>query len=835
MWTGGPERTCGRAPRRRARRRLLELLVQTAHSRLLPPRIVTESELPELLYEPKRPFASPFVQQQCWVEAIRRLSPALTRALTRELPRDDDVDGWMRLGRLLWRLHRELAAERLGFAEAYARARDLAHLAEHRRWKCLMEAQAGYLRLLDEAGVWDRETARIVALDAGECRIARDIRLVGTVDLNRVTRDMLDHVADRVSALIPAPEALAHRFDEHGCVLPAAWQSVSIDLPEEQIHVVDGPRDQVQEVVRALHRFGGRYRADEVTIGVADELLVPRLRRTLSRFQVPTRWAVGKSLPESLVFKLLDAVASYVEELSPANFAALVRHPDVSDWVQRRGIEPGWLTELDDYLSEHLPVQLGQWLGPARSTRRLRRVHRLVTQLLADLKALPQPLVAWTKPILRLIRRLIGEVDFDPEDTWERAELEACERLQKVLLGHESIPANLMPAVTASEALRLTLDELSGESVSPAIDEQAIDVLGWLELPLDDAPACIVTSLNEGFVPASVNVDQFLPDNLRRELGVLDNARRYARDAFALSLLVHSRPDAILIAGRRSERGDPLIPSRLLFAADEEVCANRVVRFFSRPVRKSSLVSRGPFSADRDESDFVVPRPQGRPLQVEKLRITELRTYLQSPYRFYLERVLKLQARDDVAEEISPASFGDLAHAIVREFGLSDVKDSTHPDEIRTFLEDTLEDEVSRRFGQVRHPVVDVQQALLAARLSAFAKWQAAWVEAGWTIRHVEAPGQGACLPFRSSAGTLVQLQGRMDRVDQHRETGAWVIFDYKTGDSIQDPRKTHGRPGEWRDLQLPLYRHLAAETLDVEGDVGAGLHCPLQVGRDGR
>jgi len=54
-----------------------------------------------------------------------------------------------------------------------------------------------------------------------------------------------------------------------------------------------------------------------------------------------------------------------------------------------------------------------------------------------------------------------------------------------------------------------------------------------------------------------------------------------------------------------------------------------------------------------------------------------------------------------------------------------------------------------------------------------------------------------------------------IDRVDRHAGTGVMAILDYKTGDSTKNPGTTHrGQDGRWRDLQLPLYRHLAASLL---------------------
>ena len=75
-------------------------------------------------------------------------------------------------------------------------------------------------------------------------------------------------------------------------------------------------------------------------------------------------------------------------------------------------------------------------------------------------------------------------------------------------------PAEMESPVDLSVALSALLTPLAGEATSPLQAENAIELLGWLELPLHDAPALLVTSFNEGFVPKSVQGDKFLPNQL---------------------------------------------------------------------------------------------------------------------------------------------------------------------------------------------------------------------------------------------------------------------------------------------------------------------------------
>ena len=136
-------------PGSRARRRLLELLVGRAEERgavLVPPRIVTVGQLPELLYELKQPLADDLAQQFAWVAALRRSSPAQVERLVRQLPADDDLAGWLALAKMLARLHRELAADGLDFSDVERQGAALADFREADRWQTLVAVQRRYLR-----------------------------------------------------------------------------------------------------------------------------------------------------------------------------------------------------------------------------------------------------------------------------------------------------------------------------------------------------------------------------------------------------------------------------------------------------------------------------------------------------------------------------------------------------------------------------------------------------------------------------------------------------------------------------------------------------------------
>lgn len=814
-------------PGGRAGRRLLEILIAKAERQslaLVPPEIITAGRLPELLYAAAKPFADDFTQRLAWTRVLKQTDRGRLVHLIREPPSDGDLFAWLSLGEMLSRLHRQLAADRLDFGDVSGKAGHLPGFNETERWQLLAEMQQDYLRLLDELELWDMQTARLFAIEHEECATGKQIVLVGTVDLNRTQRAMLDQVADRVTALVFAPPEFADRFDEHGCLLPDAWQDAQIDLAAEQIEVVDAAGDQADAVVRTLAEFDAAFAAEEIAIGVPDERLVSCIRQRLDECGVPSRYGVGVPLSQTGPCLLLQAVADYIESRRSDAFAALVRHPAIADWLARDSehgadgaVKGDWLTQLDDYYAAHFPVRVdGKWRGkPSLLSEVFNRLEG-ETGLLRGLTGIDRPLSEWAAAVAELLVSVYGRNPLNRDNDDDRVTLAVCEKIHEALSSQQAICEELTPCVGATDMLRLLLQSLGGETIPPRPDCSAVELLGWLELPLDDAPALIVTGFNEGLVPASRNSDLFLPNELRRQLGLEDNDRIYARDVYALSLLAASRKSLKLIAGRRTADNDPLTPSRLLFACDPEELARRTIAFLGdEPSRQNRAAVSGSLTAGRDRSIFAPPKPLEPLPEVTSMRVTEFRDYLACPYRYYLRHQLKLTAMDDRVDELGGGEFGSLLHDVLKAFGENAVAASDIADEIEGELSDLLNAEVKCKFGKRPLSAVAVQIEQIRLRLRLFAQWQADWVCQGWTIQVTEQDIKEGTAPFEVD-GQAVYLRGRIDRIDYNRETGELVVSDYKTGDSAKKPEETHRRRDEWVDLQLPLYRHLVCHVDDL-------------------
>jgi inactivated superfamily I helicase len=304
---------------------------------------------------------------------------------------------------------------------------------------------------------------------------------------------------------------------------------------------------------------------------------VPWITQTLDECGLPLRYGVGTEIARTGPGRLLRTIAEFLERRTFAALSALVRHPDLEPQLKNAGAGDDWLTAFDEYYCDHLPfgvpdVEAAEFDGPLAVAAACRAIVRLADPL----SGTSRPPGEWAAPIVELLLSVYGSRELDQNDPRDRAIVVACEKIRDAADLHRKIPAALAPRVSGAEAIRHVLEAVAAETVPPLAEAAAIELVGWLELPLDDAPALVVTGFNEGIVPSSLNADAFLPNELRSHLRLNDNARRYARDAYALCVLAQSRRELKIIAGRRTVDGDPLVPSRLLFACHDEELPHRV-------------------------------------------------------------------------------------------------------------------------------------------------------------------------------------------------------------------------------------------------------------------
>lgn len=796
----------------------------------VPPRLVTLGGLLDELVTLPGPVAPRLVRTLAWQRALRALGGDL-RAITSHIPADDDKAAWSRLAATVRALHGELGAECASFASVQADPEIAVRPAELGRWRALEQAHTHFSGFLATEGLLDPHDARREALARGRLDRSRHVVLAGCLELSGLQRALIEALGDGVTALVPAPAEEAGAFDPFGGLDVEHWFERPLPIRREHWRVVGEPADQAQAVTDWIATLGPSRDPTQITIGLLDEEVEPALERRLARHGLRARSAAGRPVSASAPARLLAVIGAYLDRRMFDDFADLARFPEIEALLQRKcglgGRSPAAL--LDAYHAAHLPARAaGAWCEDESDRREItqpvKRIHAALEELFAPLDTPPTRSVpAWVAPIRALLEALYARANLDALGRSGRRLRDELAAIGACLAELETVPAALSPALSVRDAVALLLAELSGIALPPdAGDEKTIEVLGWLELPLDDAPALAITGLAEGRVPASLENDAFLPDRLRARLGLVDDRRRLARDACLLHLLLRSRPEILLVSARRDAARNPLAPSRLLLRARGDEVAELVRHAFADPLR--------PAPAGRSLAPkHVLPRIDVP--QPESISVTAFKAYLDSPYRYYLERLLRLGDEDDDAREVDAPGFGSLVHDVLAQLRDSAFVASTDARAIEYFLHAELERIARKRFGPDVQPAVTFQLMQVQRRLSLFSRVQAQRAAEGWRIEKAE--WQPEEIVELDVEGSPIRLTGQIDRIDRHT-SGRLAILDYKTGNSLYKWNSAY-HPGqkEWRDLQLPLYRLLAAELdpgLVTGANVDFGWFC---IGKD--
>ena len=808
-----------------AGRRLTQLMATRASQQSLifrPPELLTIGTLPEKLYSAKFPFASDLEQVLAWTKVLRAADHELLKPLLFEVPDSAELRPWMDLARILSTLHRELSSDLVDFDDV---VNELKGSPEEVRWQVLSKLQRDYLDELHIAGLWDVQSARRFAIDNNEVRTNNEIILVGAVDLNRAQRRFLSAVSDSVRVLVGAPESYAAGFNQDGTLASEYWQDIEVPIDEDQLHVRSSANDVANELATQLANLGNDYSVQDITVGIPDPQIVPALQETLARASITLRYGPGTSVAQTPPMQVIELIGDYLIDGSIDVFSSLVRTPAIHDWLVRSADDESgsnllprdFLARLDEYQQSTLirSVNVPEW-PEGKGQDIFQTVLKKLDEWLKPLRMVNAKLTVWAGPLRQVIKSIYEGVQVDRNDFAGNLSLRACSEINQALSKLAELPSNLDAQVTFQEALAWLLSQLETVNVPPPQDESAVEMLGWLELTLDDTRVLMLTGMHDGIVPESVNGDAFLPNQLRSDLGLMDNARRYARDCYAMLAMLNTRERIDLVLNHLSLDGDPQTPSRLLLAVPSDLLARRVKLLLSpKETADDQLISDTWVPRD-GQTNIPIPIPDASKL-VRDMAVTDFKKYDQCPYRFYLNRVEKVRAFEHDRLELDGGGFGDLLHLSLEGLIDSPVAESTDAKATADWLTENLKAIARKKFGLKPTPALQIQLEQAVRRLEAFAEHQVAQIADGWRIKTIEHKVEKSHGITLDVDGEPMIVHGRIDRIDYHSRDGRFAVWDYKTGDHAGKPKEAHLRPnGTWTDWQLPLYG-LLIQTLKIE------------------
>ena len=824
-------------PTHQAGRRLREALAShcaSYNTALLSPNVIIPTDL--LRHEEDmRSIASPTEVMAVWANTLMKANLSDYRGLFPAQAPEQDFPWAIHMGKMIQQLRDSLADGGWQITSAYQEFKDIFEEAE--RWKDLAKLENEYLHQLELSELHDPIRHIIRQSESPELPEGIEQLIIAAVsEPTPLVVRALEHLSEQlpVTILVYAPESLAGHFDAWGRPIAEEWQSSQIKVPNDAVNIVltSSPENQSNTVLDLIAEESNKFGPNDIAIGTPDSGIIPFLAAGLAKKDLPTFDPAGKFIKEHTIYHLLKTFHALVNENSYAAFSGFLRNADILTLLEKKhGISPRWLLgDLDKFQNQHLPLEWEHIAncfpgdGEARKFENLEKTVDFIRGLLESFEHKD-----FDSAIQFLLQTVYEVKQLNPQKPDDKEFIAVAKTIDSTLreMGGNTI------AISKEQRLSLFLERLGEQRYFLDREGTVIDLDGWLELLWNDAPFLIVTGMNEGKVPNSKITDIFLSDSMRRQMQLRHDGDRLATDAYIMHALIAPRDTSgrvCFIAGKTSNTGDPLKPSRLLFLCSDEDLPHRAGKLFGNPEDKGeNYPATISFRLETQPPSDV---PANR-LAITKMPVTWFKDYLSCPFRFYLKRVLEMDELDDQKTEMDSLDFGVMVHHALQTMSAQNMRDSEkNEDALIRFLQNSAQSWVTERFGQ--HPPLQVEIQLHSAkqRLAAAARTQTKLAREGWDILRHE-------MNAKIEIGGM-HITGRIDRIDRHRENGTIRILDYKTSDKVTKPEDAHfgsvsltthdfakvqigSKEKRWIDLQLPLYHMMLPESKEFAGPIEIG------------
>ena len=309
-----------------------------------------------------------------------------------------------------------------------------------------------------------------------------------------------------------------------------------------------------------------------------------------------------------------------------------------------------------------------------------------------------------------------------------------------------------------------------------------LQIMGTLETRVLDFKNIIITSVNEGVLPAGKSDNSFIPFDVKKEVGLPTYQEKDAIFSYHFFRLLQRAENIFLIYNTESDQYGSGEQSRFLTQL-EILKENEIEKFVVSPsVNKSKIHKKQIYKNEKVIDDLVQLAKKG-------ISATTLTTYILNPFEFYKQKILKINEVEEVEETIAANTLGTIIHKTLESLYLP-VKGKFLTEAHISLMASSVSKEVEKWFvkeynnGNIttgkNHIIFNVAKQFVQN----FLDQELIIIQQGKQIKILELEYDLKLLLPIKGLNFPVQLVGQVDRIDQL--DGVTRIIDYKTGKVTQ-------------------------------------------------
>ena len=710
-------------------------------------------------------------------------------------------------------------------------------ISDYLKWEAFEDIFFRYLKKLQLLNLKDIYFSRSEACNLPIQSSIKKILLCGMVEISPTILKILEKYP--VDALIFGKTANEQGFTEYGTLNYEYWREYREKIPEDKTIICESEKDEVEKILIKINECKEKYSLLDISVGVCNENISTIISDRLAEFGVKSHIASGKQIKDTSIYLLITQLQKFYFSLNQTDFRVLIRNPIFYSWLQNR------YNEYNNVKQNTLLYSLDILLGNYYSNRihfsdsffsklEENSILQIIKKELIDpfflnekaIKILPSECIDKCMVVFKSFFENLNNLDFNNNlHLIQFIETFFSDFLESDILIDE---------INITDLLGFLINACTKTNIPNEFDTDALEILGWLELPLDDSKFLIVTGLSDKYIPSNYNDDSLLPNTLRKLLGLPNNETRYARDNYLLCSLKNSKKEFFITIPRKDLQNNPVYPSRLIYS-DPLFTSHIITRFFGEETTDSlankyqiNIVNLDPGNTKINKNQLFVPlssKPNDNDLQNiiinRNINVSSIGDFLKCPYRFYLKHILQLEPSKGGFDSNMSSRLGEIAHNALCSYSKAletkhiSINNSTI-NELSEVLSTEMDKGILSMYSGNCSSIIKLQSHIIKGRFTKFIEWDIEQIQNGWSTLELEKSLNLIKWEVPNLEDPFF-LTGRIDRIDYHLKENRVRIIDYKLSDKEKNPNKIHtygkGTDMSWIDVQLPLYKFLLEQS----------------------